>query len=289
MTPTPLAGCVLKLNRAQEHLKALEHHVGSFLNDDPHHVVTELDRQGRPTLRVKNLKDPPPEIAVLIGEFAYNARSALDHAAYDLTCLGSGTPPPISLAKSSAFPIFNSGPDYKDRQKNGHPSRKSGLFKVRGMPRGARATIERLQPYHRRNHPGARWLWVLEELSNVDKHRLLPVTTATLLGTSYTFSVTGGSISQNETETFRGPLKENAMIARLTVAVTPGAHVNVEANAVLDIIFDKASEAKSARSLRVMSALDAIMEHIAGEVMPALAGCFPRLRYGVVEGPPPGI
>ncbi len=287
MDRVPFASCILKLNRAEDHLHALQDEIDRFLNSEVYDAIPERDRKGRAVVRVRNLRQPPKTIPLLIGEFLYNARSGLDHAAYDLTELKSGTPLADNLAKSSAFPIFNSGADYRDRKKNGDPTRKSGLFKVDGMSRNARATIERLQPYHRRKNPRTKLLWILEELANVDKHRLLPVTAMALRGTQYRLGVTGGPFTLHQIETFVRPLKDNAMVARFTVDLGPEGHMHVDANTVLDVVFDKGIEAKSARGLGVVATLNEISDFIANEVMPALADCVPDLRYAVTEGPPP--
>ena len=156
------------------------------------------------------------------------------------------------------------------------------------MSRSAQATIERLQPYHRRKNPNARSLWVLEELANIDKHRLVHPTATALTGTEYRLTPTGGLLLVRRQETFFGPLKENAMVSRFTVSasVPPFTHVDVEADTVLDVIFDKRSEAKSARGLPVAATLDGIMGFVADEVMPALVELFPGLQYGVDELPP---
>lgn len=52
---------------------------------------------------------------------------------------------------------------------------------IQGLGRGARAEVDRLQPYHRRKSPENRVLSVLRDLSNRDKHRAPPMTVMTLV------------------------------------------------------------------------------------------------------------
>jgi hypothetical protein len=283
---TPLAGSIVKLNRAQEHLQALGREIESFLGGHLYDAAVEDDGTVHPVVRLRNVTHPRAELSALIGDFIYNVRSALDHAAYDLTRLGSGNPPPQALARRSAFPIFNNGPAYRRRHKNGQPTRTSGHWKVQGMPSAARGRIERFQPYHRRKRPTAKSLWILEELSNVDKHRLLHLTTTDLTGATYKVTASGQKLWVQELKTKLGPLQEGAIVTRIRADVDPGAHMHVEANTVLDVTFDKKLEAKSARGLRVMSTLNEISDFVALEIMPELAASFPGLRYGMTQSGP---
>jgi hypothetical protein len=251
-------------------------------------VSPEFDRQRRAILRVKNLRQPPEEISLLIGEFVYSVRSALDHAAYDLTEWESGTPLSGTIAKSSAFPIFNNGREYRKREKNGKPSRGSGLYKIRGMSRDMRAVVERLQPYHRQKNPSARLLWLLEELANVDKHRLLPLTAAALVGSQFRLSSTSpGPLAVHQIEVFPGPLKPNAILARFAIDGAPGLDMNVEAHAVMDIAFSQDGEIKALRGESVIATLAAIASFVDKSVMPELVKLIPGGEYRMIDSWPP--
>jgi hypothetical protein len=182
VTPPPLTGIVLKLDRAEDHLDALNESIQRFTKKGFCTARQEFDRDRRLTLRVNQVFEPPPGWGVLIGEIVYNLRSALDHMVYELAVVNHGTrAPPRDIAESSAFPIFANGLKFrwgnaKKASKSGKLSRDSGRHKIRAVSRPPRAAIDRLQPYHRRKNPASRALLQLEELSNMDKHRTLHFT-----------------------------------------------------------------------------------------------------------------
>ncbi len=167
-----LRGVRTKLERAIKHRADLQVAVDEFSKSDFYEIKTELDYKGRLVGRAVNVKTPGEEVGVLIGECAYSLRSMLDQLAYQFA-LHHTSPMPKSWAKSSAFPIFQSGPLYRGEKKG--RGRGAGP-KLRGMSPSVKRIIECLQPYHRRRQPLLFALWQLEELSNLDKHRFLPLT-----------------------------------------------------------------------------------------------------------------
>lgn len=115
-----LEGVDLKLNRAQEHLYALSASVAEFLRDpESYSTVAEFDEQRRPVLRVGDARQPPPEWGVQIGECIYNFHSGLDYLAFQLAVANTRGRLPKKIADSSAFPIFNSGPKFRARNRKG--------------------------------------------------------------------------------------------------------------------------------------------------------------------------
>ena len=110
---------------------------------------------------VRVLNSPPAELRLLVGDCLHNLRSSLDNLAYELAVAHHGGPLPHPYFKSSEFPIF------KDPVKPKELKRKIGCIHPR-----AQGIIRSLQPYQ---HPRIFWLdplWRLNQLNNVDKHRL---------------------------------------------------------------------------------------------------------------------
>lgn len=267
----PVAGLVLKLGRAEHHLETLRGEVEGFIQSDFYETVTDRDYKRRLVARVKNVEQPPPELSVLIGDCVHNLRSSLDHLAY---ALASYTQPlPELYAKTSAFPIFKTGPLYRRKGPAG------ALYKMRGMSRRTRAAIQRVQPYHRRKNPLLWQLWMLEELSSIDKHRLLHLTSASIGGTSFQLSGTGMYRLEGIEVLFR-PLEENAVVGRFYGEFGPPATVQVKSNIVPDILFDKASDSRSVRGWPVLETLhrirDAIVFVVLPELEPEMTRLFPR-------------
>jgi hypothetical protein len=176
-----LAGSIdAKLDRAEHHLRVIQEIVESGAVTNLVTTRTDRDRQGRVRVRIKQVGEIPDDWRVVIGECAHDMRSALDHLAYGLNIIGSGDDPPPN-ASASQFPIYSERLAYRTgRTKDGRSVRPAEPL-IRCFPRGARTRVERLQPYRgRKNDPfSVRRLADLRDLSNIDKHRRLPVTAAT--------------------------------------------------------------------------------------------------------------
>jgi hypothetical protein len=274
-----LEGVYLKLERAKDHLYGLSDAVGKFLRDeDSYSMVAEFDDQRRPLLRVEHARRPPPEISILIGECVYNLHSALDHLAFQLAVANTSGRLPKAIADTSAFPIFNSGPRFRATNRKGKPTPVSGRFKIRGASPNAQAVIESLQPYHRRKKPGARVLWQLHELSNIDKHRLLHVTHSSLEGSEFRLR-SADPIIMRGYDFEPGPLKAGAVVARWHVEPVAGSplKLDVDARLVTDVTFGKESPARTVRRQGVGSALYGITAFIASEVLPPLVADLGQL------------
>jgi len=92
--------------------------------------------------------------------------------AYTLAEKYSGIPLPDHIAKDSEFPIIG---DARNEGIAGVEKRYANdlLKKIGGIDPLAQAIIKQTQPYQRGNKFASHPLWMLHELSNIDKHRLL--------------------------------------------------------------------------------------------------------------------
>jgi hypothetical protein len=150
-----LLGPNMKVERAATHLKELQALCAAF-KADPYAISEKDDEERRLHIVTITLKKMPPNIPILVGEYAHSLRSALDHLSWQLGLLSGRTP-----SRSSCFPI-HSGDSTKDRER---------LMRVTyDIPCDAVAIIKTLQPHLRgksmKNDP----LWRLNKLSNLDKH-----------------------------------------------------------------------------------------------------------------------
>jgi hypothetical protein len=274
----PLHGFILKLNRAEEHFRAVRSSIHAFVESDFYDIASDLDHKGRLVGRVSRLERPEPNLSVLIGDCIHNFRSALDQLAYELATRHTNPLPP-QYAKTSAFPIYNSGPAF--RGKKGVPR---AARKMRGMSRYARGAIERLQPYHRRKAPALQALWWLEELSNIDKHRQIHLTGAVPVSASFSIQGTG-RFHLRTIEAFPGPMKLGAKVARLHGEFSPPPQVTVDAYIKPDVVFDKNTQAQSVRGYSVLNVLAAIREaagyHVLHQLGPEISRLYPGIRFHV--------
>lgn len=150
-----------KIDRARVHSDLLNLEMNTFVQDDPNATlgfVVEFDfDKGECFVRWGEHTKPPLRWSVILGEFFYDLRSALDHLAYQLV-------PVADRSDRTEFPVFWEPDKFHGRDKR----------KTKGMSDPALAVIESLQPFSEwPEHPQQTTLWRIHDLCNIDKHRLL--------------------------------------------------------------------------------------------------------------------
>ena len=211
----PLEGPRLKVQCAHREIETILNLDLAMQKETTYRVVRaeyDSDRQ-KHAYRVLMDVLPPLVIGVLIGEIAHNLRSALDGLTWQLALLGPKAP-----EKNTMFPIFTVR-QTKRRQKSGDKIphfAEGGLRRIRSLRLEHQQDIESLQPYKGghgfRQHP----LYLLSELNNADKHRLLPVVGA--FGGAFIFYQGAGTAPlpfdelRKAVELVHGPLKDGAIV-----------------------------------------------------------------------------
>ncbi len=152
-----------KIIRAEELLASVKAEADSYTECDPYRIVGEFaeDRRSYTAWCVLS-EEPPIRLSVLIGEFIYDLRSALDHLADFLVRQNGGRP-----TKQTRFPIYDSRFNRDGTER---------VFSISGgVSETALALIEGMQPYKRGENATSHPLSMLGYLSNADKHRNLVV------------------------------------------------------------------------------------------------------------------
>jgi hypothetical protein len=148
-----------KRERALRHFEALRESVEAFTGRNRDSVRGVFDTETRQYVFEVPLERHPPDWALLLGDYAYNARASLD---YLITALiqssGEGE------HRTSEFPI--------------HGIDRVGWADIDQWwetPDGTKAALKQLQPFYGvpRVNPMQHPLFLLRELSNRDKHRRL--------------------------------------------------------------------------------------------------------------------
>jgi hypothetical protein len=213
MTRDPLQGIRLKHDRAHDQLAYLDAGVRAFVESKPCTFRIEFDAdRGELKIYVRELVAPPPIWGVLIGEVVHNLRSALDHLVWELVIHNTGAPP---RATKSGFPIFNT--------EAGYDAKNHAPVLVQGVAADTAALIKSLNPFS--TGEGAKSpLWLLQKLSNFDKHRTLHLTSTLLRGANFSLPplkpmvrITGYQVAR------AGPVKDGAEIARFSLVGPPGS------------------------------------------------------------------
>lgn len=160
--PDGLKGVRLLIHRATSGVDGVERVLNEFNAGQPYSIACQRDPDTR-RLRyvVDRVVEIPEEIRVIAGEAVHGLRSALDHLAMQLWI--SQTKGNPQQARHVYFPIMRDAATYQ------HPNN-GAKRRIDGLSPAAIAAIDAIQPYG-----GGRGeeLWVLHELDNTAKHRLL--------------------------------------------------------------------------------------------------------------------
>jgi hypothetical protein len=223
-------GVRLKLERAQQHLDALQQEIERFLRRHPYTVIEEFNEEaGEYLLRAQVLEEPPSRWGVEVGDVVHNLRSALDHLVWQLALSHGGTAP-----SGTEFPVFVDETAFKRSSKGG------GRYKIRGISPDAKTIIEALQPYHAGENTERHWLWALQQISNWDKHRTIHVVGAVLANSAYQIQrVEDAEFGISESVAY-GPFVDGAVVARFSLTPTgPNPKVYMNSHFFFEVAFDQ--------------------------------------------------
>lgn len=146
----------VKIQRAKKHLRDLAADLLAAKNVRTTVLGPKVDAQSRQAGRgFVTLPRLPFDAVATAGDIVHNLRSALDHLAYQLVTIGSGSEP----SRRAEFPIAKSFATYEAEKAR----------KVEGMRPLAIKAIDNVKPYRGGNDA----LWRIHELDNIDKHRTL--------------------------------------------------------------------------------------------------------------------
>lgn len=175
----PFESCRLKLERAKEHIDGIDGLVKTGLVTTPSDPVrvayAETDTGDRLLVFFFDglAPDLPPRLSILAGEAVHQMRSVLDHLIWELIFIKTTKPPNFH----SAFPIVGTGRMGKRGWQTASEAYESQTSRLKDViPPKTLALVEHLQPFHVGASYKSDRLWMLQELDNTDKHRLLLMT-----------------------------------------------------------------------------------------------------------------
>jgi hypothetical protein len=146
----------LKVERAKRHVAEVEGALRCFYDLGPYKVSTGRDPNTRRLIYyVASVQETPRHLLLAAGDAIQNLRSALDHLAVQLYRAGAG-----GNERKVQFPIAADAGKYRELVPKMLP----------GVRQEALDLMDTVEPY--KGGKGHR-LWVLQELNNADKHRLL--------------------------------------------------------------------------------------------------------------------
>lgn len=222
-----------KVSRAKSTFEELKNKIDSFNDTKPYQLRNEFDNDTKENILVYYpTQEIPTEFSIMIGEIAHHLRSALDLAVYDLTINEVGSP-----LKNTEFPIFEDKELFFEKKKDGQPTNRSGLYKIRGLRDTTIRVIEAVQPYNIRKESEAPILAILHEFDIVDKHRSLHI--CRRLARSTNLKLIRDAVGcESLSISSGGDFDQKSVIGRLKLT-KPDNHDYLDAEVVIHLAFDK--------------------------------------------------
>lgn len=169
-------GCTAKINRAKQHRNDLEEYIRSTFEDKRNRATLRADLEPESGYHIVSIQSVPDlssfqeNVGLMVGDVVHNLRSALDHLAWQLACLNTNGSP--SRPWRVQFVIEDDPARF---------ARYCNSDCLAEIDPAHQALIERRQPYQGLHERPDNWsgpyihqLALLRDLSNEDKHRVLP-------------------------------------------------------------------------------------------------------------------
>ena len=156
----PLEAIDWRLERANEHLAALNDELDAIVDQEDGRIVGHFERNTSEYVFRFSGELPDPRIGLIVSEFGHHLRAALDNFVWQLILLRGGNP-----TRRTEFPIYESRKRYE----------RNGRTALRGVSTDDRAAIEAIQPFQFGESAPQTYLALLAWLNNVDKHRFLHI------------------------------------------------------------------------------------------------------------------
>jgi hypothetical protein len=246
----PLDGARAKLTRAEGLINELELAHNEFMARRPYALDEALDPETSEwVVRLRVREEPPLQWSVVIGDAIHNLRSALDHLAWQLVLLNGAEP-----SVRTQFPIYDDeaafGTDHARR-----------LYE--GMSEADIETIRSVQPFRQPAGEELHFLKVLQELSNIDKHRVVHTTLVERQQVQFRIEGGAGFLGMGEMRISGGPMEDGSELVTIAVVVDrPDPDIRVEAELALGVAF--ADEELSVYAEHVLGVLIEVHEFVTG-------------------------
>ena len=148
-----------KLARAKHHFESFKTEVDRYIQHGTNYGVLDANRNVNSAIMDVQVRHPiPPDIPLIIGDCVQNLRSALDYLVWEMV-IATGSQP----SKRNAFPICTTDAAF---DVEADKKRLRGISDPELI-----AKIKALQPCKNGNVPEQDPLFILDELTNINKHR----------------------------------------------------------------------------------------------------------------------
>ncbi len=247
----------LKLDRAWQHLTALEDKVEEFLRRGSHEFDYRFDENLRMFyVWVTPTEKPPPQWSIEVGDVLHNLNSALDHLVCSLARLTVAD----DECRTTEFPIYTTRDLFESK-------RQRALVNV---SQEARDIIEELQPFQAPDNPDMHILEILRRFHNIDKHRRLHLVASNARQALYT-------PSHPDIEPIRmyaGPVRQRTELAAFHVPRHIEGIGKVDIDAVFDVVIDEPVGPLDFQTPNISDALRSMHYWISSEIVPRFEPFF---------------
>ena len=225
MSKTNEPSYIRKLNRADEHARAIEECIERWFKRNPCELFLDCDLKTREhRYRVAVFESPPEDLQIPISECVHNARTALEHIAYRLATHVRGTEPSLQ-ADNTTFPLVRD----PARLARFNDTLGGAIGSPKRIPAAMGTALYNAQPCHGGD---ATNLGILEDLNNCDKHRFPPL----LVAVAQVLEMNVGTFSGSGFHgPHLGPHEHGAIVAGFTP--DPHAEVDMDLRVRFDVAF----------------------------------------------------
>lgn len=159
----PLYDAARKLERAREHIEALDAEIDAFIKSKPFSFEKEINAEGTHQIhRLKVTATPDRRLPLILGDAVHNLRATLDYLICQLVLAKDSK----ADCSGSQFPILRNETDWKQRYVK---------RMIDGVDDDPLKIVKGFQPYHYGDTYHEHVFWGLAVLSNRDKHRTLNI------------------------------------------------------------------------------------------------------------------
>lgn len=130
----------------------------AYLDRRPHDLFHTIEADGSTASRLRRVEPIPAELSLILGEFLYEMRAALDNCLYAVAVITSGQNPPPAAEKLE-WPIRATAQEWKNQRK-----------RLDHLPGRIVEQLEAIQPYQAAV-PSWNSLGILHDLARFDRHR----------------------------------------------------------------------------------------------------------------------
>ena len=234
----------LKMAWAKEHLDIALMKIEEFAKSKPYRITTTDNVERNELVQTITYDKVPQPIALIVGDFIINLRSALDYLACQLALLTTAKP-----STNICFPVFD-----EDSTDTADRIRKC----TADNPSDAVSIMKDFQPYQDGDNYKYTHLWRLNKLWNIEKHRHSTLHSILVDIWFASGAATLGVERLNDKTVVRFPLSAKDM--------------NLEPGITMDVCFGDESEG----FVLISDSLIDIYKFISEKVIPSFARFFPE-------------